>query len=130
MVGDAKIIETELAGLAGHLVERVLAVAGGGVAVERSAQLGPLDEARDFFLLGGLDLAEVFAQLGRDVLQAERGEEFLLGAALDQFALVILGFLFLGRDEQAPFAELFALRDGALAHGDVCSLLPVKWCSA
>ncbi len=39
VVGDAEVIKAEFAGLLCHFGQRVLAVAGGGVAVERAAQV-------------------------------------------------------------------------------------------
>ncbi len=84
---------------------------------------GPLDKARDCLVLGGLDFDEILAQLGRDVLEAEGLEDFLLGCGRPMSSpSSVLGFLFLGRDEEAPLAELLALRNGALAHGDVVLL--------
>ena len=39
MVGDAEVFESDIHGSSGHLLERVLAVAGGGVVVKGAAQV-------------------------------------------------------------------------------------------
>ena len=60
------------------------AVAPVGVAVERPLQVVRDRPGREPSRLGGLELAGVFAQLGRDLGQAERLEELGLGPAGDR----------------------------------------------
>ena len=63
----------------GHFLEGIFSVAGGGVVVERAAQVFQFNQFRQAMGGGGLDLAIVFAQFGFDVGEAEEIVEFGLG---------------------------------------------------
>ena len=49
VIGDAEILQAELLRRRGHFLERVVAVARGGVAMECAAQIFRLDQARQAF---------------------------------------------------------------------------------
>ena len=104
----------------GDFFEGVVAVAPVGMVVQRAAQFGPFEQAREAAFFGGGEFAVVFAQFGRDV---RRGPSFcvnvVLGFAGDE-QLGVAGFL-LGFEE-AVFVEAEAALDGALAHDDVVLL--------
>ena len=116
VVGDGPVIAAQPAHVVGDLLERLGAIAPVGVVVQRALEIGPLDEARDFARLAGVELTLVLAQLRRDVGEVERGEDVLLGFAVEP-QLGVAGFL--GAFEQAVLVEAQAAGDGALAHGDV-----------
>ena len=68
VVGDAEVLHAQVACRTGHFLESVVAVAGRRVAMEGAAQVFEGQEVGQFVPGCGLDLAEVFAQLGRDVV--------------------------------------------------------------
>ena len=82
VVGDGPVVAAQPAHVVGDLLERLGAVAPVGVVVQRALEIGPLDEARDFARLAGVELTLVLAQLRRDVGEVERGEDVLLGFAV------------------------------------------------
>ena len=119
MVGDGPIVAAEVVHVAGDGFDGFMAVAPVGMIVERAAQLGPFDEAREFAFFGGGEFAVVLAQFRRDVGEVELRVNFLLGLAGDkQFGVAgfLLGF------EEAVFVEAEAALDGALAQDDVVFL--------
>ena len=60
---------------------------------------------------GEIDFAEIFAQLGRDVIELQLGVDFLFGFAGDR--------LFIFQPSQAVFVQRVAHLERALAQGDV-----------
>ena len=64
--------------------------------------------------LGGVDFAEIFAQLGRNVVELELGVNFFLGLSGDRFFGVESG--------QAVLAEGVTHLQGALAQGHIVGL--------
>ena len=119
MVRDAPVSQAEFAHRLGNLLRALVAVAPGGVIVQRALQVRPLDQARERPLLGQRDLAHVLAHLRRDIVQAELLEDLLLGPALDQQLRVAR---FLLRAEQAVFVQPQAAINRPLAHDDVVLL--------
>lgn len=81
VVGDAEVGVAAFARGDGELLNRVRAVAGGGVAVKLAADVGERDERREFFggLRGAGDLVVAFAELGLDVGEAEGAVGGFLG---------------------------------------------------
>ena len=63
------------------------------------------------WVCGGIDLAQVFAQLGRNVVELELGVDFFFSFSCDRFFGVEFG--------QAVLAEGVSHLEGALAQGDV-----------
>jgi hypothetical protein len=66
-----------------------------------------------------VDLTQTLAQLGRDFLQIERGKKFVLRAAGDRLARILLRS---ARDrEEAVLRQIFSLRGGVLAQFRIVS---------
>ncbi len=82
--------------------------------VEVAADVGEGDELREGVGCGGFDLAGVFAQLGRDVVEVEGVVDFGLGGGGDD------GVVF--DAEEGVLVEGVAALDGALAEGHVVHL--------
>jgi hypothetical protein len=82
------------------------------VHVQVAAQVGALDQRRQSARGGGLDLAAVLAQFGRNPGQPERGVDLLLGRARATAPAL----------EQTVLVELHALCDGQVAQPDVVRL--------
>ena len=95
-------------------LDRVVAVGGVGVAVQVAAHVAELDEPRELAPRGGLDLARVLAQLGRDPRQADRGVDLLLGRPGHAPGARLA--------EHAVLVELEPAPDGHLADADVVLL--------
>ena len=74
MIGDAQVMKASRSGRLGHLLERRVAVAPCRMAVKRAFQILGVDQVGQLVFLGRLDLAHVFAQLGRDLIKPERLE--------------------------------------------------------
>ena len=73
VIGDRDRLHAELGGGARHLLDRVLAVAVGRVAVERGRHVGERDEIGEVIAgVGGGELVGAVAHLGRQQRQAER----------------------------------------------------------
>ena len=96
-----------------------MAVAPIAVIVQAALEIGPLDEARDVAILGGVKFPAILAQFRRHVGEVQRGENVLLGFAIEP-QLGVARFLF--AFEQAVFIEPQATFDGAAAHHDVVFL--------
>ena len=75
VVGDADVLVAGRAAGQGELLDRVRAVGVTRVAVEKAAQVAPVEQTRQGVVLGGLDLALALAQLGRNAVEAERRVE-------------------------------------------------------
>jgi hypothetical protein len=71
VIGDAEVLQAEVVGCLRHLAKGGAAIAGGGVVVKGAAQVFQLDEPRKAAMLGGVDLAGVFAKLRLDEVEAE-----------------------------------------------------------
>src|SRR3954469_11585233 len=80
VIGDPEILQTELARGGDHFLERVVSIARRRVAMERAAQILPLDQARQFVLRGRVELAAVLAQLRRNEIEIEGTIQLRLGA--------------------------------------------------
>ncbi len=93
---------------------RVLAIGGGGVAVQIAAQVVALDEGGQASVPRGLELAPLLAQFRRDPRQAEGLVDARLGVAGD--AGVVLDA------EQAVLVQLESLAYRAIAKLDVVRL--------
>ena len=99
-----------------------MAVAGVGVAVERPAQVFERHQFRQPVGDGGFDLAEVFAQLGRDVIHAQRTVKLPLVTDLGQRGVPAL-FLGFGGDADAVVVDGPAvIFERVAAQGDVMFL--------
>ena len=61
MVGDAEVLETEVLGGVGHLVQAGRAVAGRRVVVKDALDIADRDQLWQGVILGGHDLARVLA---------------------------------------------------------------------
>ena len=96
--------------------------------MERAAQVGQFDQLRQPVRGGGLDLARVLAQLGRDVVQTQRAVELRLVVDVRQ-RLGPRAALARG-DAEAVFVDDQPRSSARLRNAMWCSLLPVKWCSA
>ena len=92
VIGDAEILQAELLRRRGHFLERIVAVARGGVAMESAAQIFRFDQARQRSRGGGLELAAVLAQLRRDVIEIERAIQVRLLANCRDFGRDLLSF--------------------------------------
>ncbi len=99
----------------GHLIERMVAVGFRGVIMEDAAQVGELDELRQFARFGGVDLAVALAELRRDPRQAERAEDFFFAGGAGRGGLLVDGL-------EAPLAHAEPAAERAMAHGDVMLL--------
>ena len=81
MVGDGDVFVAEGFGGGGHFFDGVFSIAGGGVHLEVALDVAEFDELGEFVFFGGFDFAGVFAQFGRDEVEAELGVNFFFGAA-------------------------------------------------
>ena len=123
VVGNADVFEAEIHRGFGHRFDRLDAVAPGRVTMERAAQVGQLDELRQVAFLGGLDLAHVLAQLGRDVIEFERAVQVFLGLAFDRAAEFLRALLLFGGGREAVLVQRQILQpQRAGAQGDVVFL--------
>ncbi len=117
VVGDGDVGEAAGQGGFGHLADGVAAVGRVGVHVQVAANVGERDElgrppvSACEACGGGFDLAAVFAQLGRDVVEVEGAVDLFFAGGGDD------GVVF--EAEQGIFAEREAALDGALAQGYV-----------
>ena len=91
VVGDRDVLVAALARRLGHLLDRGVAVGGGGVHVQVAADVAQLDQLRQLALAGCGQLAAVLAQLGRDPLHAEPLVDLLLGRAGDRLPALVVG---------------------------------------
>ncbi len=112
VVGDGEVVVAPLLGGQRHFPDREFAVGGGGVGVKVALDPRQGDELGERALGGGLDLALVLAQLGRDPRQAELVVDLLLGAAGDP--LVPL--------EETIFVELPTAFHGPFTQADIVGL--------
>ena len=71
MIGDAQILEPEIDRGPRHLDQRVLPVAGRGVAVKGAAQIAPLNKIRKCPRFSSGDLPLVLTEFGWDEVQTE-----------------------------------------------------------
>ena len=114
MIGDSEPFETEGGGGLGHSLEGVLAIAGDGVIVETSSDLSAGEEVGQLVFFGGGNFSTVFAEFGGNKSEAESAVEVFFFFEFEG------GFRF--SLEEAPFAEVKTLIDGALAEGDIMLL--------
>ena len=111
MVGDSKPFESKRGSSLGHSLESVLAIAGEGVIVETSSDFGAGQKIREFVLFSGGNFSTIFAEFGGNKSEAESAVEIFFFFEFEG------GFRF--PFEEAPFAEVEALIDGALAEGNL-----------
>ncbi len=76
VIGDAKVLQTQLMRRLRHLAQSRATIAGGGVVVKDTAQILKLDEAWQTTVLGGIYLARVLPQLRIDEVEIQRAVEF------------------------------------------------------
>ena len=69
VVGDGHVFVAARLGGLGHFLDGVLAIGFDGVHVHVALQILLGDQHRQRVVLGGFDLAEIFAQFGRDVVE-------------------------------------------------------------
>jgi hypothetical protein len=72
VLGNAEVLQAELLRGGRHFFERVVAIAGGCMAMERAAQILGFNQSRKFPRGGSLELAAILPQLRRDVIELER----------------------------------------------------------
>ena len=116
VIGDPEVLEAQVESGLGHLAEAVLAVARGGVAMKGPAEVGEFHESGEFPLLGRLDLAEVFAELGLDIIEVEGAED--IGLLLDEWSLRVTAF----HRAQGVLVEGEPPLESPAAHGHVVLL--------
>jgi hypothetical protein len=80
VVGDGKVLIATRVCRLHHLAQTALAVGFLGVYMEVPTNVGKRDELRQCSSIRRLDLAAVFSQLGLDIRQADRAEDFFLAA--------------------------------------------------
>ena len=90
VIGDGDVAEAAGHGGFGHLTDGVAAVGGVGVHVEIAVDVGADDEVGEGVVRraakaggGGFDLAGVFAELGRDVVEVKGLVDFGFGGGRD-----------------------------------------------
>ena len=113
VIGDGDVREAGGPGGERHGFGVGAAVGGGRVHVQIAAQVGERQQAWQCAALGGLDLAAVLAQLGRNVREAERPVDLFLRCARDELSVVV--------PVEAVFVELEAPLDGAIAQARCCA---------
>ena len=106
VVGDRGVAIAPAQRLLGQLLDGEIAVAGVGVAMEIAADVAQLDQLGQLALFGGLDLAAVLAQLGRDPRHAEALVDLLLGGAAGGHAGGVVEDPVLGDVQPAPDGRL------------------------
>src|SRR5579883_100445 len=111
VVGDGEIFITASEGGLGHFANGVFAIGDVGVHVDVAANVFKFDECGKAVLLGGLDFAVVFAQLGRNPVEAQGGIDFFFGSTGDEGAVI--------HAREGVFAEGVSAFEGTLANGDV-----------
>ena len=84
VVGDGDVVVAAGDAGLGHFADGVFAVGGVRVHVHVAANVLLLDEAGQAMLFGRLDFAVVFAQLGRNPVQAEGGVDLFLSGSGDK----------------------------------------------
>ena len=83
MIGDGPVIETQFVCMRRDGFQRIASVGPIGMVVQRTPQVGPLDESRQRIRLGRGKFPVIFAQLGRHVSQPQILEDFPFFAADD-----------------------------------------------
>ena len=111
MVGDSEPFESKRGSSLGHSFEGVLAIAGEGVIVKTSSDFGAGEEVGQLVFFGGGNFSTVFAEFGGNKSEAESAVEIFFFFEFDG------GFRF--PFEEAPFAKVETLIDGALAEGNI-----------
>ena len=114
VVGDGHVLVAMLLGGRGHFFDGVAAVGFDGVHVDVALQVGLGDQVGQGVGFGGIDFTEIFAQLGRNVIELELGVNLFFGFSRDRLFGVELG--------QAVLAEGVAHLQRALAQGDIVGL--------
>ena len=114
MVGDGHVFVAVLFGGCGHFFDGVASVGFDGVHVDVALQVGLGDQIGQSVGLGGVDFAQIFAQLGRNVVELELGVNLFFGFSRDRFFGVECG--------QAVLAEGVTHFQRALAQGHVVGL--------
>ncbi len=84
VVGDGHVLVAILLGGRGHFFDGVAAVSFDGVHVDVALQVGLGDQIGQGMGLGGVDFTEIFAQLGRNVIELEPGVNLFLGFSRDR----------------------------------------------
>ena len=102
----------------GHLPDAVVPVVCDGMHVHVAADVDFLNQPGKGVVGGRLDLAQVFAQLGRNPLHVQRSIDLFFGGRGDDGIIVQPG--------QRPFAERVAHLESPLAQGHVVRLGPGK----
>ena len=111
VVGDGDVAAAAEDGGFGHFADGAGAVGLMGVHVDVAVEVGEGDKVGKGVRCGGFELAAVFAELGGDVVEAERVVDFGFGFRRDDAAVVDAGEGIFGKGE--------ALLEGALAQGYV-----------
>ena len=114
VIGDRDVLAARGACGARHRLDRVGAVGPVGLGLEIAAQGAVLDQPRQAARAGGLDLALVLAQLGRDVRQVEARVDLLLGAAGDRRVAA----------KEAVLVQLEPFSMASWRSATLCALLP------
>src|ERR1700737_2448133 len=83
VIGDGDVLVTDGPRGFGHFFDGIFAVAGGGVHLKVAANIFVADQLGQAVGFGGFDLAAIFAQLGRDVVELQLGVNFFFGVAGD-----------------------------------------------
>ena len=115
MVVDGQVLVAELPGGFRHALDRVVTVRGSGVAMKITANVVEFDQSRQLALAGGLDLAPVLAQLGRNEWKSQLTENLALGPpgdallAAKETVLVQLQF---PACSEFPHGDVVRLRSG------------------
>jgi hypothetical protein len=124
VVADGDVLVAEVGGSRGHLPDRDLAVGPRGVDVEVAADRARLEQVREVVLEGGLDLAAVRAEFGRNPGHADGRVHALLGLAGDALAdpLARVGVVDVTDVEDAVLVHLQVALDGDVPDGDVVLL--------
>ena len=91
-----------------------MAVAGRGVHVQVAFQVALLNQPGKAAVRGTLDLAQVFAHLGRNPIHAQGGVNLLLGSRGNHRLVV--------QPRQRPLAERVTHLEGPLAQRDIVRL--------
>ncbi len=84
MIGEGEVLVALGPRPLRHLGNAVAAIGPRRVRVEVAPDVVQLDERGEPVLKGGFDLAAVLAQLGRDPVHAQRGEDLLLRLGRDR----------------------------------------------
>ena len=86
MVGDGHVLVAVRAGRLRHFFDCVPAVGFHCVHMHIALNVRCRDQARKLVLGGSIDLAEIFAHFGRDVVEIQLGVDFLFGRSRDGFS--------------------------------------------